>query len=168
MYVEVVTRTALLVVFGVAAVQKGRSQAAFLAFVSALRSFGLGGAARPVGYAVVAAETVAALLLAWPHTVTAGYLLALALLTVFMAGIVRASRSPTPVACRCFGFGGGPLGIRHLIRNAVLGGMAVVGLLADRGPVDAGAALAAIGGLFVALVVIRWDDLAYLMSATRR
>jgi hypothetical protein len=163
MYVEVMTRTALLVVFGVAAVQKGRHRASFFTFVASLRALGLGSASSIAAYAVVAAEAVVTLSLVVPSTVDLGYVLALALLAVFVAGIARASRSGVPVACRCFGSGSAPLGVRHLIRNALLGGLAVLGLVADDGSLGAGAALAAIGGLAIALILIRWDDLTYLV-----
>jgi len=169
MYPQIAARVALAAVFLVASVQKGRGRAAFDEFVGMLRALGIRRPGPAVAVGVIAAEVVTAGLLAGPGTADAGLALSLLLLVAFMAGIAVATRRPVPVPCRCFGATGQPLGRRHLVRNAGLAVLAVVGLLAPRLVADTalltgGVILSVLGGLILALVFVRWDDVAYLVS----
>lgn len=164
-YLDIAARSLLMLVFAVAVISKLRSASAFREFADSLSTLG----ARRFAGAVVAAETATVVLLAIP--VGWGYLLVIALLTVFIAGIARAIRAGQPVACRCFGAGGRKLGPTHIVRNSLLVLIAAIGLgsgLLTSGPLDslALAGIAAAGGAVLSLLFIRWDDMVFLVSTT--
>jgi Methylamine utilisation protein MauE len=115
------------------------------------------GARRVVGV-VVAAEAAAVILFMLRPAY--GYLLAVALLSVLIAGIVRAIRTRRPVECRCFGAGGRRPDRTHIVRNGLLAGIAVAGLisgqLATITPSLAMAGIAVAGGVSLGLVFVHW------------
>lgn len=163
--IEIAIRTALGVVFAIAAASKLRSRAAFDELVDTLP---VRGPLRPtaVGAAVVALElAVPGLLLAQPQ---AGLLLAAALLGAFTAVMVATLRAGAPLTCRCFGASAQPIGAGHVARNALLLtaalGAAWIGA-ADASPADpAEAAVAMALGAIPGLLATRWDDLAFVLG----
>jgi len=163
---ELGCRTMLCVVLGAAAAGKLR-RPDFAAFTDALRGFGVPAAlARPpLAALIVALEAAgAALLLAVPAV---GYAVALGLVAAFTLALRGVVRSGRPVACRCFGASTAPVGVVHLVRNAVI--LAVIGLgiaaaLAGGAAVALPARVAAIAsGALAGAAIARWDDLAYLV-----
>jgi hypothetical protein len=170
-YLDLAIRVLLGVVFATALVSKLRP-ADFREFVEttgALLPAGLRPRRRPLGTAYLACEAAIVLLVAVPSAVPAGMALAAGVLLVLAVAISRKERRGGHVLCRCFGAGTAPLGRPHLVRNVVLAVLAVTGLAANAlgsGDVDsAAAAISAVaGGLFCALLVIRFDDLLSLFT----
>ncbi|WP_028926300.1 MauE/DoxX family redox-associated membrane protein [Pseudonocardia acaciae] len=173
-YVVVSCRALLALVFLAAVVSKVRSRAAFAEFAEPLRRLRLvsGSWVRPVAVAVVVAEAAVPVVLAVPATVTAGFVLAGAVLVVFMAAITVSMRRGTAVPCPCFGSAAAtPLGARHVVRNALLLAVAVAGgagsLTGDPGAVQpAGVLICLSAAAVLALMVVRFDDLVELYSTT--
>ncbi len=96
------------------------------------------------------------------------------LTAVLIAGVAVVIRRGVAARCACFGAASGqPLGTTHLVRNIVLMALLLAGLAGSpfashAAPTGAGAAavtalLTAVVGGIVALVLIRWEDLAALM-----
>ncbi|AKH84594.1 hypothetical protein AA958_23010 [Streptomyces sp. CNQ-509] len=173
-YLDLAIRVLLGVVFATALVSKLRP-ADFREFVEttgALLPAGLRPRRRPLGIAYLLCEAAIVLLVAVPPAVPAGMALAAGVLLVLAVAISRKERRGGHVLCRCFGAGTAPLGRPHLVRNVVLAGLAVTGLAANTlgpgGDVDSAAAVisAVAGGLFCALLVIRFDDLLSLFAPT--
>ncbi|SCE67835.1 hypothetical protein GA0074696_0181 [Micromonospora purpureochromogenes] len=168
-YLDVFLRAMLITVFGLAAVGKLRSRAAFTSFADSLASVGVGTRRRRDLAAAMVAVTETAIVagLAVPATVTDGYALALLTLAVFTAAVGRALHSGRVVRCRCFLGDGGEMNRGHLLRNAVLAGAAAAGLMLrwtaqPAATVDVAAGLAGLAGLVVGLGVTHWDDLTHL------
>lgn len=132
-YLELTCRALLGAVFLVSGLTKVAGRGSFLAFARSARR--LGSLPRawtlPVARAVVAAELAVVCLLAIPETVAAdfGFGLAAGLLVVFSAAIAASLRRGEREPCRCFGPSDAPLGWRHVLRNAILAGVALLGLL---------------------------------------
>jgi uncharacterized membrane protein YphA (DoxX/SURF4 family) len=132
-YLELTCRALLGAVFLVSGLTKVAGRGRFPAFARSARR--LGSLPRawtlPVARAVVAAELAVVCLLASPVTAVAdfGFVLAGGLLVVFAAAIARSLRRGEREPCRCFGPSNAPLGWRHVLRNAVLAGVALLGLL---------------------------------------
>ncbi len=168
---------ALAVVFATAAYSKLRHPTATRAFTGSLRALSFVPAAlvTPLGVAVPAAELVTAGLLVWPGTATAGLALAVGLLVAVSAAIGLVLRRGTAAYCRCFGASDGPLRSDHLARNLGLAMACALGVAA--GPVHLGtswsaAEVAAVAfalavGVSLALPVVRWDDLRFLLTTTK-
>ncbi|MEV6208888.1 MauE/DoxX family redox-associated membrane protein [Kitasatospora sp. NPDC051914] len=174
-YAAVACRVLLALVFAASAVSKARSRSAFSAFEAALRAMRLvpSGHLRRTARLVVAAEAALPVLLAVPATVTAGLLLATALLAGFTASIAVTLRRGAVVPCPCFGAAAAPLGIRHLVRNTLLAAAALTALAAaHRPPPDGGAQAAALllavgAGALAATAAATLDDLAALFAPSR-
>jgi len=121
-----------------------------------------------VAVALPLAELLAALLLAVPRGVLAGYATAAVLLASFTLGIAATLRRGRRVPCRCFGASDTPVSHRHLVRNLLLLSAVVAGAgahLAGGQPAPAVAVLAAGAAVLVAAAMIRLDDLMYLFAA---
>ncbi|MEV6306385.1 MauE/DoxX family redox-associated membrane protein [Actinoplanes sp. NPDC051861] len=169
MYLECICRVMLIVVLAAAVAGKAR---AFGAFAASLRELGLGRAAPAAAVATVAAESAAVVLLAVPRSARLGYGLAVVLLVTFIAGIFAAVRSERPVTCNCFGTGSEQLSAVHVVRNGLLLGVAVTGLVSAtvwpaRFPGLAEGALTGTFGALFAIVLIRWEDLHAILSTAR-
>lgn len=166
-YLVVGARALLGLVFLVSVAGKAAGRSAFAAFVGSVRSLGVVPPVlvRPVARTVIAGEGAVCVLMAVPARggVTAGFVVAAALLTAFTVGIAAAVRRGAIAPCRCFGPSPTPLGIPHIVRNAVLCAIAVAGVLAV--PADArpgGAVVAGIAGLVAGAVVTQLDHLLAL------
>lgn len=171
-YLELACRVLIGVVFLVSAASKLRNRSAFDAFAAGLRATRLvsGRTARWIGSLTVAAEAGVVLLLAVPLTTLGGYLLAAALLVVFIGGIALTMRRGVVATCPCFGASTTRLGGRHLARNAVLLAVAVAGLAAGLAAGGSGSGewagllLAGVTGAVAAAVVVRLDDIVELFA----
>jgi hypothetical protein len=95
-----------------------------------------------------------------------GLIACLGVLTVFCVGIVVLLVRGVSASCACFGATGAPLGRRHLIRNGLLAGIALGGLVADAGgDLQPGGVLdAVLAGLIGAALLIAFDDLVELFT----
>jgi hypothetical protein len=153
----------LIVVFLASAAGKLRGRRSLRAFASSLVSLRLvgPGAAVPVAAAVAAAEAGAAVLLV--GTRTAGFAAAVVLLSVLSLGVAVVLARGTAAPCRCFGASATPLSRRHLVRNALLTGAAVLGLAAPAGS-PPGALLAVAAGVAAGVLVVVMDDLVALFA----
>ncbi|MET8764840.1 MauE/DoxX family redox-associated membrane protein [Lentzea sp. NPDC004782] len=163
--VDLAGRAVLVLVFAASAIGKLGN---FGGFVAAIRGLRLVPDAwpRPVARLVVAAEAAAAGLLLLPHRgAVAGFTLVILLCVLFAVVIESSVRRDIRVACPCFGASADLLNRRHLVRNGLLVAVAVVGLAgvdtAPPGFVDA--LVGAVTAVFVAAVVIRFDDVAEIL-----
>jgi Methylamine utilisation protein MauE len=170
-------------VFGTSAAAKIRSRRAYRSFRAGLRETALipqrllpvAASVLPGAEAVTAAGlTAAAVLVATAgsgaNVAAAAALTAASLLTaVLAAGVAVVMRSGAPSRCNCFGAGSDrPLGGAHLIRNVALLAVLAAGVagtsLRHGQPAAAGAIVAAAAGVVVALLFIRWEELAELFA----
>jgi hypothetical protein len=164
----------------VSAVSKVRSRTDYAEFVASVPAFGIPARWKRLFAAttVTAEFTITALLL--PATVlvavgssagrwlaAAGLLLATGLFGVLTAAVWRAVARQSGAVCRCFGPARTVLAHRHVVRNALLLLVAVLGALplsvADTADLAIAGLAAAIGALGTVLV-IRFDDLAELIA----
>ncbi len=167
-------RIVLGVVFAVAAAGKLRSRQRFTEFTASLAPLRRPGTDwRPVAAAVAAGEAATAILLALPGTTAAGLAAATALLVALSAGIVASLARGRELRCRCFGTTGATLRATHVVRNGALAVLSAGALLSHLTVPPAGipfdlAAPAVLLGAFLALVVLRWDDLTDLLTPVHR
>ncbi|MFF3868805.1 MauE/DoxX family redox-associated membrane protein [Micromonospora sp. NPDC001898] len=169
-YLTIGIRFLLGTVFLVSSLSKVTGRGAFETFAASIRDLGLAPTrtVRPLAGTVVAVEFAVWTLLAVPLPVTgvAGLLVAAALLLVFSAGIAVSLRRGTRTACRCFGASTVALGLPHVVRNAVLAALAAAAAPATLEPTPThlgGAALAAVAGTVLGLLVAAGDDIAELL-----
>jgi uncharacterized membrane protein YphA (DoxX/SURF4 family) len=173
MYVWVACRVLIGAVFLAAAAGKLRSRSAFAGYVESLRALRMLPTTTlwPVAVALAAAEAAVPVLLARGATARPGSVVAVALLGVLTTGVAWALVRRTGAACRCFGGAAVPLRRRHLLRNGLLLGVAVVAVMSPAGRPAAqpgGVAVAVAAGLVLAALAVRFDDLADLFSGTAR
>jgi hypothetical protein len=156
--VVVAAQCLLAGVFAVSAVAKARHGEAFRRFVAAMRL-----PARPSTVVVAGAELGGAVLLAVPVTAPAGFVVALALLALFSAALIRGIRLGVRTSCGCFGDSAGPPGRAEFVRNGALASVAAVGLagtlVAAPAAFSAGSVATGGLGLAAAIVIVRLDDL---------
>jgi hypothetical protein len=162
----------------VSSVSKVRSGTDYAEFVASVPAFGFPARwARPFAAVTLAAEVVITTLLL-PATVllvvggarwlaVVGLVLAVGLFGVLTVAVWRAVARRTGAVCRCFGPARTVLGHRHVVRNALLLLVAILGLATPVGTVDPmAAAVAATAGALGAVLVIRFDDLAELFAGS--
>jgi hypothetical protein len=158
----------LVIVLVIAAVGKLRSRASRVE-VATLAQF-VGMPRRWVTLApsaLIVVEIGFAVLLAYPPTSGWGAIAATLLMAVLTVGAERARRAPEPPACRCFGGAAEPIGLRHVVRNAVLTGIAavtaVLTFVPAGPPLTANPMVAAVvSGVLLATVVVHLDTLLFL------
>jgi hypothetical protein len=169
-YLGLACRCVVGVVFLVSASGKLRSRPAFRAFASWLAALPVPLVRRQPRAAagvMAAAEALIVILVALPWTVRPGLALAAAVLAVFTAGTWLAVARGADAPCQCFGVSASPLGWRHVVRDAVLGAIAVAGAAAGSGGARPAAAAVGLGaGLVAAGFVVFLDDLAVLFTRT--
>lgn len=170
-YVVFGCRCVLIVVFAVSAWSKVRDQASFTAFRVAARALLPGvrpAVADGAALVVVAGEVAVVGALVVPVSVPVGLLLAAGLLAAFTVAIAAAVRRGATTSCRCFGVSATPLGVRHLVRNAVLLVLAVLPLTVGAQPAGAvgGYLLAVAAALVVAVLVVSFDVVTDLFLDT--
>jgi hypothetical protein len=169
------------IVFGASATSKLSRPAAYRTFRSGIAGTGLvpRNLLAQVTAALAAAEVTAAMCLAvsaimmcvaapdamW--AARAALLAAIALTAVLIAGVASVIRRGVSARCACFGAASGqPLGRTHLIRNVIFVSLlvgALVSTLYATPIAQAVSAMAAAVGAIIALLLIRWEDLAALM-----
>jgi hypothetical protein len=169
--VEVALRTMLAVVFGVAFVSKVRSRAAYAEFAASLGdiSWLAGGRRLSASVAIPALEVAVTILLAVPFAVSWGFGTGAVLLAVFTAVTGAQVAKGRQIRCRCFGTSGGQIGPAQIARNLVMLALSIAGLAlapVSHGAVGAAGLIVAVGlALLAGVAVVRWDDLASLVSA---
>ena len=168
-YLALACRCAVGVVFLASAAGKLRSRRAFRALVSWLAALPVPlvrRQARAAAAVTAAAEALIVILVALPWTVRPGLALAAVVLAVFAAGTWLAVARGTHAPCQCFGVSASPLGWRHVVRDALLVVIAVVGVAAtgSGGARPGGVAVALGAGLVLAVFVVFLDDLAVLFT----
>ncbi|MGP8304179.1 MauE/DoxX family redox-associated membrane protein [Streptomyces inhibens] len=167
----VASASCLAAVFGVAALSKIRSRAAFSRFAQSLTAMDV----LPAGWVRVCAVLVAGgevavllLLLASPLAAPAGvvgFALGAGLLLAFTAGATLTVIRRVRVVCRCFGASDAPMGRLHVLRNGVLTLIAAGGALSSGsagGTAPAYWAVAVAGGAVIGALVTRLEDVAAL------
>jgi Methylamine utilisation protein MauE len=170
-YVALACRCAVGVVFVVSTSSKLRSRPAFRTFVLWLAALPVPlvrDRPRTAAGVMVAAETVIVVLVALPWTVRPGLALGAVVLGMFAVGTWLVVARGTDAPCQCFGVSASTLGRRHVVRDALLGAVAVVGTVAagSGGMHLAGAALSLGAGLIAAMFMVFLDDLAVLFTRT--
>lgn len=164
-YAALVCQGLLATVLLVAAASKVRGAQALRTFALSLTAMGLvrRRAALPLGAAVAGAEVTALVLVTLPATRRLGFAACVLLFAVLTAGVAVVLTRGKPVACRCFGASADPLSGRHVVRNAGLTGVALVGVAAPQADVAAAGALVALaGGVLAGLLVTILDDVVAL------
>ncbi len=160
-------RVLVATVFTVSVVTKVRSRAAWLSYSSWLAGLPL----RPLRrtwapIALTGAEAAVVILAALPATAPGGLAAASALCLALTVGLAVAVQRGSRKPCHCFGSSSEPLGRLQVARNALLLAAAVTGTasaVASAGTPDpAQGALAAIGGLAGAALIIFFADVAAL------
>jgi hypothetical protein len=172
-YVDVFCRCVIGVVFLVSAWSK--RPGSFKEFSDSLAAMRLLPARSVVPVAAFVVFVEAAVVLLMVLLPAPGFALAVVLLLAFAGSIGVVLRRGVQASCRCFGgSGAAPFRPHHIVRNLVLVAVAVAGLVAVlTGPALTwqAAALGAVPGAVVALLVTRLDDLVALFApapATRR
>jgi hypothetical protein len=163
----------IALVFGVSAGSKLRSRRAFSEFVAATGRLSprplTAPNSRRLAIAVVAAEVVVVPLVLIPATAPVGLVAGSTLLIAFTGAILLAVRRGERAPCRCFGSATQPLGYAQVIRNLVLLGTALAGLvgalLTTTRPDPAGLLIAVAAGALGALLVVMADDIAALFRS---
>jgi hypothetical protein len=172
-YVLLIARLALAGVLLVSAVAKVRALDDTRAMVDGLlRRIGPGARrlARPAALALITAEAVTGLALLGPAPAARLGLVAAAALTAgFTALAVLATVTRTEVACACFGRPTARLGPRHLVRNAPLLGLAVLGLwgsatASGAAPALPGVVLCVLTAALITALTAFFDDIADLLA----
>ncbi|MFI0356935.1 MauE/DoxX family redox-associated membrane protein [Actinomadura sp. 9N407] len=160
-YYLIAARCLLATVFAVAFLGKARSARRRQAFRTTVRNLISRRAAGPLAGLILCCEAAIAVLLVPPVTARAGFALAAGLLSVFIAGVFRAIRNGIFAECGCFGDHSAVLGYPIIVRNGLLLAVAVPGLVLAPGAVAVAPALAAaIAGVLVAIVYVRYLDIA--------
>jgi hypothetical protein len=158
-------------VFAWALVGKIASRAAFAEFAASIAVLPLPAALvrRPTAVAVVTVEAVTCLLMCIPATARIGLVAAAVTLAVMTAVLARSVRQGVRVTCRCFGARGAEVTTGHLVRNITIITVALLALAvgaftgrAGIGGIAVAVATGAIGGV----LLVRWDDLAVLVSGS--
>ncbi len=159
-------------VFAASFITKVRGRAAWLSFQSWLGRLPLPYVRlRGTSVAVAAAEAVAVVLVIIPATATAGLAVATVLSATLTAGLymslIRGSREP----CHCFGSSSDPLSWQHVARNVLLLTVALAGTVCSlassaANPAQA-AAMAALGGIALALCLMFFTDIMALFRPVR-
>lgn len=174
MYVAIGCRVAIAIVFLLAVTGKIAGRDSFSEFVSSVAAMRVvpTRAAREVATASATAEALVVVLAAIPvrATAVAGCVLAGLLSVAFSGAIAVSLRRGNRAPCRCFGMSATPLGIRHLVRNAILLLVSVAGATTalGTGVVQVPAAVvAAVAGLFAGIVIANYDEIAELLAPSR-
>jgi hypothetical protein len=167
-YLRVGCASLIGLVFLASAVSKLRDYGGFTRSLPALAPV-RPGLLQPLAVVVIASEAAVPILLAIPPAMTFGFGLSCCLLCAFSAAIAVALKRGQHAPCRCFGSSSRPLGAGHLIRNAILLITAVAGGLAGGLAPGvhaqlAGVAVAIPAGLFGAILIVAFDDIAYLFA----
>lgn len=172
--------TVLCVVFGVSGWSKLTAQRVFVASLRPLRLVPaplLG----PSAVVITVTELVVTLGFGWavlaglglgsagPTLGMVSLVLAGLLLMVLTTGVALAMHRGIEATCTCFGATEQPLRRRHLVRNGLLAGVAIAGLVVwaltgEEAAEMGGAMVAVVGGVIVALILIRLDDLVELFA----
>jgi len=167
-YISVVARALLGSVFLVSAASKGATPNRFHAFSSWIAALPLPAKSpsTPIAAGVIAFEAIIAAMLAIPGTVRLGFGLAVVLLSVFIGSTVVILRKDTRTTCMCFGRSTAAMGYRHVVRDLILLIAAILGLMsaAEPLPAPAGLGLAVLGAVAMAVLVITWDDIVFLVA----
>lgn len=162
-------------VFAVSVVAKLRSLDAWRSYSSWLAGLPLrplSGRAAPA--LLSGAEVAVVVLVAIPVSASIGLVAGAAMSMALTLGLAAAVRRGSRQPCHCFGSSSEPLGALHVARNALLLVLAAVGVAyafdSTRAPAPspAEAALAVIGGLAAALLVIFFGDVAALFRPMTR
>jgi hypothetical protein len=170
-YVSIICRALVGLVFAASGASKFVTRERFREFVEWLGALPLPftAARRPIAVVAAASEVGIVVLIAVPATATVGLVTAGAMLLGFAGMTLLLLKQGNRTPCRCFGRTDAPLGIRHLIRDLVLASAAFLSALnVGISPSDAGGvALSLFGATLVAVVVVGWDDVLFIILGAR-
>lgn len=163
-YIPLFARSILCMIFVASVVGKARDVAGFR---ESLQLLGLAPKrhASALSGLVIAAECLVVVLCAINETARAGILLGVALLLVFTAVALRASRRGDHVPCSCFGASSTPLGAAHALRNLLIVGLVLPGLWPSSGEVTlAGLSVTVFAATGPAVLAVFFEDLSQLFG----
>lgn len=173
-YVEFGCRAVLAMVFLFAAANKLRGRHELAEFNIAVSAFGVPAVwSWPIAVSIVALELAVAIAVAFDVTAGIGLCMAASLLLCFSVAIASALSRGVSTSCRCFGASTRPLGVRHIVRNAILlliTAAASAKFLLSPPMTSADSwnpafmVLAAFSAVVVALLLIAFEDLAALVQ----
>ena len=159
----------LLVVVLVWSVTGKLAPSGFRATVDMLRQLGPVPATRSVACALIIAEFAVAVLVAVPRTAVVGAPAAVTLFVILTGAVSWVLARRINVRCACFGAAGRTLNTTHLIRNLALLAVAGCACLATHLPrAPEAISISTALGVFLALVLVRLDDVIFLFSAPTR
>jgi len=166
--VTVACITVLVVVFAWSSASK-LTAAGFGALRSMLAQLRLRRVATPVGVAIVGTEISVVVLLLYPPTVAIGAMMATVVMVILAAGVASLLRRGLAVRCACFGRNMVVLNPWHLARNIVLLMVSMAVLMATWTTAAvsvslADLAVAVVIGAVLALILVRIEDVAYLVQ----
>lgn len=160
----------LAVVLGAAVAGKLRSPAGLHGLVRALGDIDLipHKLSMPAAVGLVGLEAIGAVLLVIPSAGPVGLLVAAAVMILLTFGVSAIVLTRRSVLCNCFGAGGSIIGLRHIVRNALLSLLAVAAVGADdishAWTGDGGPALlAVVAGVALGACIVAWDDVAFVL-----
>ncbi|GAA3069185.1 MauE/DoxX family redox-associated membrane protein [Streptosporangium carneum] len=172
-YVAIGCGVVQAVVFAVAVAGKTRGAGAFHAFARSLVETRLVKRRWRTGAAtcVILAEAAVAPLLLAPGSAAFGFAVAASLSALFTGAVALTLLRRIRASCLCFGARRSPMGWPHVVRNAILTAVGVLGHAATTAvsaaspPVHAeGVVVAVLAGAVGALLLIRFDDLAHIFQ----
>jgi hypothetical protein len=170
-YVVCFCRFTLLSVFAAAVVGKTHSKMAWSTFVAATgRLLDVRRTRGIWAVATVLLEGTTVCCLALNRTTYAGLILSLIGFSIFLVVVLRGVARGVQTDCNCFGANGVNLGSAHVLRNAMLVGIAAIGAgVATAADVpstlaDPAYATPIVLGLIFAALFVMWDDMVYLIA----
>jgi hypothetical protein len=170
-YLVLACRATVFGIFLFSVATKVRGRTAYREFVASVAALNVVPPrwVAPAARGTVLGESAVVLLLAWSRTAPVGFLLGAGLLAAFTAVIVAVMGQGRRQPCRCFGASTTPLGLPHVVRNAVLlvaCATCAVGQWAVGSPGwhPGGLAVALTAAAVAVLFVVRLDDVVALLG----
>lgn len=176
-YLAIACRAGLVTVFLLAVAGKAMGPRPFREFAGSIARMRVvpPRAATAAAAVTISAEALVVVLAASPAQATgiAGCALAASLSVAFSSAIAVSLRRGNRAPCRCFGRSATPLGVRHLVRNATMLTVSVLGAAACAGSGSgtgtgtghiAAAVVAAGAGIVLGVAIAAYDEIAELVA----
>ena len=166
-YLSIFCRAVVGLVFAASVMGKVTGRERFKAFVTWVAEMPLPLTNRPQTIAVLVVMTEAAIVVTVTISATAqlGLILAALILGLFATSTFVLVRRGIRTPCLCFGRSTSPMSMEHVYRDLLVLAIAIAGLFgAGSGqPLIGGVALSASGAAVAALLIVSWEDLAFLV-----
>lgn len=169
-YLALASRSILAAIFVMSVATKLRTGATRREFVLSVRSLAGTNLRRSVVLAAcsIVAELGIVALLAFPVSLSAGFVAAALLLAAYSAILVRALQRGVQASCHCIGSSTGPIHPWLVGRNIGLILVSVIGLAGIHSPLEATVTVGVVASLAAALAVLivvsTFDDFVFLFA----